>query len=37
MFDQTYMRALYQYGYEKARQGYRWSKSPPGLVSSAAH
>jgi predicted acylesterase/phospholipase RssA len=37
MFDQTYMRALYRYGYEKARQGYRWAKSPPGLVSSAAH
>ena len=33
MFDQTYMRSLYQYGYDKARNGHSWDKSPPGLFS----
>ncbi len=28
-FDQAYMRALFQYGYRKARNGYRWFKVPP--------
>jgi len=28
-FDTNYMRALYQYGYERARAGNLWSKSPP--------
>ena len=31
MFDQTYMRALFAYGFENARKGYPWAKSPPGL------
>lgn len=31
MFDQTYMRSLFDYGYEKARNGHSWEKSPPGL------
>jgi hypothetical protein len=33
-FDQTYMRALFQYGYDKARNGHSWEKSPPGLHTS---
>lgn len=28
-FDQTYMRALFDYGYRQGRAGYRWAKSPP--------
>lgn len=33
MFDQTYMRALFDYGFQKAKKGYTWAKSPPGLSS----
>lgn len=29
-FDQTYMRSLFDYGFAKARDGYRWAKRPPG-------
>jgi hypothetical protein len=32
-FDQAYMRALFDYGYQRARAGYRWSKAPPILQS----
>ena len=28
-FDQGYMRALYNYGYQRARRGYNWAKRPP--------
>jgi hypothetical protein len=28
-FDPVYMRALYQYGYEKAIKGNPWVKRPP--------
>jgi hypothetical protein len=28
-FDTAYMRALFQYGYERARGNRLWSKSPP--------
>jgi len=28
-FDTTYMRALFQHGYDRARAGRIWSKSPP--------
>jgi predicted acylesterase/phospholipase RssA len=28
-FDTSYMRGLFQYGYERARSGQVWSKSPP--------
>jgi hypothetical protein len=28
-FDPTYMKALYDYGYRRARGGYDWSKKPP--------
>lgn len=28
-FDTAYMRALYQYGYEKAATGHAWSTTPP--------
>lgn len=28
-FDTAYMRALYQYGYEKAASGHAWSTTPP--------
>jgi len=30
-FDQTYMRALFDYGYQLARKGYPWKKAPPVL------
>jgi predicted acylesterase/phospholipase RssA len=29
-FDTTYMRALFQFGYDQAAKGYPWEKSPPG-------
>jgi predicted patatin/cPLA2 family phospholipase len=32
-FDQTYMRALYRYAYEKAAKGYQWHHAPPGLAA----
>ncbi|WP_422001062.1 patatin-like phospholipase family protein [Reyranella sp.] len=28
-FDQDYMRALYDYGYQRARNGYPWARRPP--------
>ena len=28
-FEQHYMRALFDYGYERARRGYDWEKRPP--------
>ena len=28
-FDQAYMRALFDYGYQRARHGYDWAKTPP--------
>jgi predicted acylesterase/phospholipase RssA len=31
MFDQTYMQTLFDYGFQKARNGYAWAKKPPGL------
>jgi predicted patatin/cPLA2 family phospholipase len=30
-FDQSYMRALYSYGYDKAVHGYAWRHAPPGI------
>jgi len=31
-FDANYMRALFDLGYELARDGYEWSNSPPGIA-----
>jgi hypothetical protein len=28
-FDATYMRALFDYGYQQALRGYDWAKKPP--------
>jgi hypothetical protein len=28
-FDKAYMNALFDYGYQQARQGYKWHKAPP--------
>jgi len=28
-FDQAFMRALFDYGYQRARRGYDWAKTPP--------
>jgi predicted acylesterase/phospholipase RssA len=28
-FDQDFMRALFQYGYERGRRGYDWAERPP--------
>ena len=28
-FDKAYMNALFDYGYQQARRGYRWRKTPP--------
>ena len=33
LFDQNYMRSLYEFAYELAVDGYPWEKIPPGLVS----
>lgn len=33
-FNQEYMRALFDYGYQKALRGYPWGTSPPGLDQS---
>ena len=33
-FDPVYMKALYQRGYEMAKAGYDWNKSPPGFEAS---
>ena len=30
-FDPAYMKALYQYAYDRAVAGYPWAKQPPGL------
>lgn len=30
-FEQSYMRALYDYGYRQAKSGNPWHKTPPGL------
>jgi hypothetical protein len=31
-FDKDYMRAVFDYGYEKGRAGYAWQKTPPGYA-----
>jgi hypothetical protein len=31
-FEQAYMRALYEYGFERGRQGYSWTRIPPGAT-----
>jgi len=33
MFDRDYMRALFDFAYERAKNGYSWASSPPGFVS----
>jgi predicted acylesterase/phospholipase RssA len=32
-FDPGYMQALFAYGYEQGRAGYRWKKVPPGYAN----
>ena len=34
-FDTAYMRALFDYGYQLAKKGYPWQKTPPGLTAAA--
>ena len=34
-FDQAYMNALYQYGYQQAKGGQAWHKTPPSLETPA--
>jgi predicted patatin/cPLA2 family phospholipase len=34
-FDQAYMKALYAYGYDQAKAGREWHKSPPNLGAAA--
>jgi len=34
-FDQVYMNALYEYGYQQAKGGHAWHKAPPGLEAPA--
>jgi hypothetical protein len=36
LFDQAYMRALYDYGYQQAITGRAWHKTPPGLHTRRA-
>jgi predicted patatin/cPLA2 family phospholipase len=31
-FDKEYMNKLFDYGYAKGREGYRWQKTPPGYA-----
>jgi predicted patatin/cPLA2 family phospholipase len=33
-FDQKFMRALFDYGYQLGKKGYPWQKVPPGLTIS---
>jgi len=33
MFDPKYMGALFDFAYERAKNGYPWASSPPGFVS----
>jgi hypothetical protein len=35
-FARSYMKALYETGYELGRKGYPWAKSPPGLSVEAS-
>lgn len=35
-FEQPYMRALFDYGYQQAKAGREWHKLPPGLERAAA-
>lgn len=35
-FDQSYMRALFELGFDQARHGEPWMKSPPGLPAAKA-
>jgi len=35
MFDTSYMRSLFEYGYQAARQGSVWRKTPPGESEAA--
>ena len=35
-FNQAYMRALYEYGYQQAKTGREWHKAPPGLDKATA-
>jgi len=35
-FDQAYMRALFDYGYQEAVAGRAWHKTPPGLHTRRA-
>jgi hypothetical protein len=32
LFNQAYMRSLFDYGHEKGRAGYAWQKAPPGYA-----
>jgi len=34
-FDPTYLRSLFDYGYQKALRGYPWHKAPPNLEVNA--
>jgi len=34
MFDPEYMRALFDFAYDRAKNGYSWASSPPGFISS---
>ena len=36
LFDQAYMRALFDYGYQQAVAGQAWHKTPPGLHTTRA-
>jgi predicted patatin/cPLA2 family phospholipase len=35
-FEQAYMQALFQYGYEQARSGREWHKQPPAFARQSA-
>lgn len=35
-FDRTYMRALFEVGYQMGKKGYPWIKHPPGYQALGA-
>ncbi|CAN5922391.1 patatin-like phospholipase family protein [soil metagenome] len=35
-FDQAYMQALFDYGYQQAKSGREWHKAPPGIARPTA-
>jgi hypothetical protein len=37
LFDRTYMRAVFEFGFQRARSGQLWSKTPPYFEPVSGH